>query len=408
MERSGFQGVIHLSLSCFLRNMVPRLLCIFIANTLDTSAFRIQLTGSADNCHDRTVHFRSTFVLAGEPVVLKCPPLRYKHMDAFDQPLNLTWGKNGSATIIPAGYRETRILLQDDALWFLPASSEDSGEYICTRRNSSYCADVSVHLTVVEKSAVRNISYLQKAFTFSPGKVVCPALESFVQKNTNYELKWYKDSTPLDIDNKKFAVLKGTNYLIINSVSLDDSGYYTCQLTFRHEAGQYNITRTIQLETLGQKKRSRPVIVYPNEKITLAGLGSRLTMICKVLTGESSHFYTEVWWLANKTYIGRLYQKGRVTEGERQELVENDENYIEVPLIFDPVKEADFNTDFTCVAHNSLGHEIRAAQVKQQERDTSWYLALIPVALIVAIAGGVCLHKCWKRRSARGYIATKS
>nr|XP_034971129.1 interleukin-1 receptor type 2-like isoform X2 [Zootoca vivipara] len=386
MQRSGFQGVTHLTLSCFLWNMVPRLLCIFIANTLDTSAFRIQRTGSADNCQDRTVHFRSTFVLAGEPVVLKCPPLRYKQMDAFGQPLNLTWGKNGSATIIPAGYRETRILLQDDALWFLPASTEDSGEYICTRRNSSYCADVSVPLTVVEKSAVRNISYLQKAFTFSPGKVVCPALESFVQKNTNYELKWYKDSTPLAIDNQKFAVLKGTNYLIINSVSLDDSGYYTCQLTFRHEAGQYNITRTIQLEALG----------------------SRLTMICKVLTGESSHFYTEVWWLANKTYIGRLYQKGRVTEGERQELVENGENYIEVPLIFDPVKEADFNTDFTCVAHNSLGHEIRAAQVKQQERDTSWYLALIPVALVVAIAGGVCLHKCWKRRSARGYIAAKS
>lgn len=147
---------------------MPRLLCIFIANTLDTSAFRIQRTGSAgessnhqwpspglehssvsffffliqshsfflnvDNCQDRTVHFRSTFVLAGEPVVLKCPPLRYKHMDAFDQPLNLTWGKNGTATIIPAGYRKTRILLQDDALWFLPASSEDSGEYICTRR----------------------------------------------------------------------------------------------------------------------------------------------------------------------------------------------------------------------------------------------------------------------------------
>ncbi|XP_061482807.1 interleukin-1 receptor type 2 [Rhineura floridana] len=408
MERSRFQCVIRLPLSCFLWNMVPRLLCIFSANTLDTSAFRIQRVERADNCHDHTMHFRPTFVLAGEPTVLKCPPLIYKHMDVFDWPFNVTWNKNGSTTIIPAGYRETRILSEDGALWFLPASVEDSGVYICTQRNSSYCADVSVYLTVFEKSAAQDMSYIQKAFTFSSGKVVCPVLEDFIEKNTNYELRWYKDSAPLDIDNKKFVVLKGINYLIINSVSLNDSGYYTCQMAFEHGTAQYNITRTIHLETLGQKKKSSPVIVYPNQKITLAALGSRLTIICKVFVGESSHFYTDVWWLANKSYLGITYQNGRVTEGERQELVENDENYIEVALIFDPVEEADFNTDFTCVAHNSIGHEVRAAQVKQEEHDLSWYLALIPMAVAVLIVGGLCMHKCWKQRSARGYIATKS
>ena len=49
-----------------------------------------------------------------------------------------------------------------------------------------------------------------------------------------------------------------------------------------------------------------------------------------------------------------------------RKLIENNDNYIEVPLIFDPVKEVDFNTDFTCVAWNSLGHQVQATQVKPE------------------------------------------
>ncbi|XP_062983742.1 interleukin-1 receptor type 2 [Elgaria multicarinata webbii] len=411
MRTYRFQCVIHhFSVSCFLWNMLPRLLCIFSASTLDTSAFRIQNVKSADTCRDRTLHFRHTFALAGEPVVLKCPPFRYSHRDAFDLPFNLTWHKNASATIIPAADRGARIFFQDDALWFLPASLEDSGAYICTRRNSTYCAEVSVQLIVVEKSSARNISYPQKAFTLTSGKLVCPNLAHFVQKDTGYVLTWYKDSTPLVIDNKKFVALKNTNYLTISSVSLDDSGYYTCQLTIEHEKAEYNISRTIQLQTLGLKKKNIPVIVYPNQKITLAVLGSHLTIPCKVFVGKSDHSYTDVWWLANNSYISRTYRKGRVSEGKSQKLVENDDSYVEVPLVFDPVKEEDFNTDFTCVAQNSRGHQVHATQVKQEEKDRlSWYLAAIPLALAAVIVAGVCLHKCWrKRRSIKGYMVAES
>ncbi|KAJ7319717.1 hypothetical protein JRQ81_019228, partial [Phrynocephalus forsythii] len=393
-----FQWVIsRFSLSWFLWNTVPRLLYIFTANTLDASAFRIQHVKSAADCQDHTVHFMPTFAVAGEPVVLKCPPFKYQHTDSLGLPFNFTWYKNGSTTPIPSEKRETRIWFQGDALWFLPAILEDSGEYICSQRNSSYCTEASLHLIIVKKSAARNISYPQKAFILRSGHVVCPAIENFVQKDTDYKLRWYKDSTVLDRDNKKFVALTGTDYLIINSVSLDDSGYYTCQLTFDHETGQYNITRTIELQILGQKKKSRPVIVSSNQKIVPAVLGSRLTIPCKVFVGASDHTNADVWWLANQTHVQRVYETGRVTEGQPQKFLENNDNYIEVPLIFDPVKEEDFSTDFTCVAWNGLGRQAQATQVKPEERPLSWHLALIPVALAVVIVGAVCMYKCWNK-----------
>ncbi|XP_050778369.1 interleukin-1 receptor type 2 isoform X2 [Gopherus flavomarginatus] len=379
-------------------------ICTYI---VDASAFRIQRVESTENCQDHTTYFKHYFALKGEPVILKCPSSEYKHLDFPNHPCNLTWSKNDSKMMNQGGDEERRIWAQGDALWFLPALLEDSGQYICTRRNSSYCADVSIHLTVIEKIAVHEISYHQILFTFTSGKLVCPDLEDFIQKETDLELKWYKDSVPLDEDNKKFKSLKGTYFLSISSVSSKDSGYYTCEMSFLYGLTQYNITRTIQLQTLEQEKRFSPVIVYPDQKTTLAALGSKLILPCKVFIGSSEHFHTSVTWLANDTYIDITYKQDRVTEGERLEIVENDENYIEVPLIFDPVREMDFYTDFKCEAKNNHGCQVLPTRVKQGASSFPWHIAAILVALTCLILGGLCMHKCWKRRAGKGYTIAK-
>ncbi|NWH89985.1 IL1R2 protein, partial [Aegithalos caudatus] len=336
--------------------------------------------------------FKHYYDLHGEPVVLKCPSLRYKHLDFSALTPNITWHKNGSNTMISGRDEDSRIWAKGNALWFLPAMLEDSGVYICTKRNSSYCAEVSIHLTVVEKTAAREISYPQDLFTFTSGKIVCPDLWDFTPNRTSLELKWYKDALPLEDDNERFIILKGSASLIMTSVLPSDAGYYTCKMSFPFEGVVYEITRTIQLKTVGGGRKTiwRLTSVL---KVVVLDVCSKMTLPCKVFIGLSSHFQTDVEWLANDTSIDVIYKQSRVTEGERQEIVENGENFIEVPLIFDSVEEEDFYTDFTCLAQNRHGYQVLPTRVKQEAVGLSWYIAMIPVVLACVIVGGICMHK---------------
>ncbi|NXB14687.1 IL1R2 protein, partial [Rhagologus leucostigma] len=337
--------------------------------------------------------FKHYYELHGEPVVLKCPSLRYKHLDFSALTPNVTWYKNGSNPMISRRDEDSRIWAKGNTLWFLPVMLEDSGVYICTKRNSSYCAEVSIHLTVVEKAAAQEIAYPQVLFTFTSGKIVCPDLWDFTPNRTSLELKWYKDALPLEDDNERFVILKGSASLIMTSVLPTDAGYYTCKMSFPFEGVVYEITRTIQLETVG-KYRSKAVWRLRSVlKEVVLDIRSKMTLPCKVFVGLSSHFQTEVEWLANDTRVDVVYKQSRVTEGERQEIVENGENFIEVPLIFDSVEEVDFYTDFTCLAQNRYGYQELPTRVRQEAVGLSWYIAMIPVVLASVIVGGICMHK---------------
>ncbi|KAF1568366.1 UNVERIFIED_CONTAM: Interleukin-1 receptor type 2, partial [Eudyptes robustus] len=319
--------------------------------------------------------FKHYYELHGEPVVLKCPSPRYKHLDFSALTPNITWYKNGSKPTISGRDEDPRIWAKGDALWFLPAMLEDSGVYTCTRRNSSYCAEVSIHLTVVEKTAAQEIAYLQVLFTFTSGKIVCPDLWDFTPNRTSLELKWYKVRTFTSSFRGSKAIWGLASVLKV--VVLDMCGnlisHWRCWFS----------------------PRERVVLhMYPNGfLIFLLPTGSKMTLPCKVLVGPSSHVHTHVQWLANDTTVDVVYKQSRVTEGERQEIVENGENFIEVPLIFDSVKEVDFYTDFTCLAQNRYGYQVLPTRVKQEAVGLSWYIAMIPVALACVIVGGIYIHK---------------
>ncbi|NXH43309.1 IL1R2 protein, partial [Dicaeum eximium] len=334
--------------------------------------------------------FKHYYELHGEPVVLKCPSPTYKHLDFSALTANITWYKNGSNTMISGRDEDSRIWAKENALWFLPVMLEDSGVYICTKRNSSYCAEVSIHLTVVEKTAAQEIAYPQFLFTFTSGRIVCPDLWDFTPNRTSLELKWYKDAQPLEEDNERFITLKGSASLIMASVQPTDAGYYTCKMLFPFEGVAYEITRTIQLKTVGKYTIWRLTLVL---KVVVHDVCSKMTLPCKVFVGLSSHFQTDVEWLANDTSVDMVYKQSRVTEGERHEIVENGENFIEVPLIFDSVEEVDFYTDFTCLAQNRYGYQELPTRVKQEAVGLSWYIAMIPVVLACLIVGGICMHK---------------
>ncbi|XP_036080754.1 interleukin-1 receptor type 2 isoform X3 [Rousettus aegyptiacus] len=284
------------------------------------SAFTIQpeeRTVASGNCQFRGKHFKTIFGVEGEPAVLRCPQVRYWLGASASFHVNMTWRKNDSAGMAPGG-EETQVWVKDGALWIVPALQGNSGTYICTVRNASYCDEMSIELRVFKKTeaSLTFISYPQILILSTSGSLVCPELSEFTRNKTDMKIHWYKDSVLLDQANEKFLSVQGTTRLLINNVSVEDEGYYSCVVAFAHNGTPYNVTRNIKLRIDKKEEETVPVIISPHQTI-LASLGSRLTIPCKVFLGAGTCSTTLLWWMANNTNIKSAYQEGRVTEGQR-------------------------------------------------------------------------------------------
>ncbi|XP_006870798.1 PREDICTED: LOW QUALITY PROTEIN: interleukin-1 receptor type 2 [Chrysochloris asiatica] len=367
------------------------------------AAFTIQPeehTVAARNCQFRGKHFKKYFRVEEEPVVLRCPQAR-----SASPHLNIMWHKNDSGRLVP-GDEETRMWVQDGALWILPALQRDSGTYICTVRNASACDEMSTDLKVFEntEASLPFISYLQILTLSSSGLLVCPELSDFTHNKTDLNIQWYKDFAPLDQDNRKSLSLGGTTHLFIYNVSVEDAGYYSCGMIFSHNGTRYNITRNIKVRVNQKEEEPIPVIVSPHQTI-LASLGSRLTIPCKVFLGIGTKSISVVWWTANGTTIDSAYPSGRVTEGPEKEYSENNENYVEVPLVFDPVIREDLNTDFECTVTNRMSFQTLHTMVKEAST-FSWRIVLAPLSLVLLVLGGIYMHRRYKHRAGKSYGLT--
>ncbi|KAM7079276.1 LOW QUALITY PROTEIN: interleukin-1 receptor type 2 [Molossus nigricans] len=360
---------------------------------------------AAENCQYRGKHFKTSFKVEGEPVVLRCPQVRY-WLGASARPhVNMTWHKNDSAPVAP-GKDGPRVWVQDGALWLVPAVQGDSGTYICTVRNASYCDEMSIELRVFEntEASLPVVSYPQILTFATTGSLVCPELSEFTTNKADMKIQWYKDSVLLDEDNEKFSSVRGTARLLIHNVSAADAGSYRCALAFGRRGRRYTVTRHIQLRVNRKQEETIPVIISPHQTI-LASLGSTLAIPCKVFLGAGTHSTTMLWWMANNTSVDSAYQDGRVREGQRLEYSENNENYIEVPLIFDPVIRKDLTTDFKCVVHNTLSFQMLHTTVKEAA-SFSWGIALAPLSLLVLVLGGIWMHRRYKHRTGKAYGLT--
>ncbi|XP_044525247.1 interleukin-1 receptor type 2 [Gracilinanus agilis] len=348
----------QIPVSCFQKRF--GLLFFLYALVVNVSASTIQLQESTENCQYLGENFKRLKV-EGEPVVL-----RIFLENFFNFPYNLSWHKNDSEKTVLGVDKSGRTWIKGNALWIVPASVEDTGTYICTIRNESYCATKSIELEVLKKTKAspKLISYRQTVVSSSPGKIVCPEINDFIRNTNKMEIKWYKDSVLLDESNKKFSVLKGSIYCHIYNVSLSNSGYYTCEVPFVHGNVKYNITRHINLRVLKKKEETRPVIISPNKTISTS-LGSKLIIPCKVFVGSGPKSTTLLWWTANNTFVDKMFKEGRVKEGQHHTYLENNKSYVEAPLIFDSVEKKDLYTEFICTARNRLGYQTLRARVKE-------------------------------------------
>lgn len=362
-------------------------------------------TVHGDNCQFRGREFKSELRLEGEPVVLRCPLAPHSDISSSSHSF-LTWSKLDSSQLIPRD--EPRMWVKGNILWILPAVQQDSGTYICTFRNASHCEQMSVELKVFKntEASLPHVSYLQISALSTTGLLVCPDLKEFISSNADGKIQWYKGAILLDKGNKEFLSAGDPTRLLISNTSMDDAGYYRCVMTFTYNGQEYNITRNIELRVKGTTTEPIPVIISPLETIP-ASLGSRLIVPCKVFLGTGTSSNTIVWWLANSTFISAAYPRGRVTEGLHHQYSENDENYVEVSLIFDPVTREDLHTDFKCVASNPRSSQSLHTTVKEVSSTFSWSIALAPLSLIILVVGAIWMRRRCKRRAGKTYGLTK-
>ncbi|XP_063314497.1 interleukin-1 receptor type 2 [Pelobates fuscus] len=393
-----------------LFNKVNTSLFFIVMSTclLETFAFSVSRVDNSDTCQNQIAHFLAFYVLSGEPAAIHCPAFQYLQTHFSDLPehsLELVWTRNFSENI----GEESRIQANEEVLWFYPAIKEDSGIYSCILRNSSFCVEVAMNFNVftLTEVSLTDIAYGQYAIEQSSYQMHCPDLGDFTNIHTGVRLQWLKDGNLLPKDTMKYEMLDGNTYIAIKDVHKDDEGYYTCEFAFTHENREYSVSRIISLQVIAQDKREQPVMLQPKHQSIAASTGSQLTIPCKVFT-ESGGSNLIVWWLANDSYIDEFFEDGRVRQGISQETEERGGFYIEVPLVFEEVKDADFSTDFKCIGSNDYGTQVLPTHIRQAASHFSWYIVAVPAALICVIIAIISIYKYRKSGDKEQYTLAKS
>ncbi|XP_054471610.1 interleukin-1 receptor type 2 [Anoplopoma fimbria] len=301
-----------------------------------------------------------------------------------------------------AYHGEGRVQQRDNQLWFLPAQAADSGKYICTYRNETYCVTGSIYLHVYESSSVdvEQLSYPIYVIVGEYLRKSCPSLGDF--NHTDRLIEWHKGSSPAPPQAGSFLQERGR--LVIPAVSRSHAGVYTCRLRALINEQQYKVSRTIVLNVEGVDPvtsttsttvsdlsvTSDPglisssstvhtpviqpaIIVFPREGEHFESLhGSDRELSCKVLTGCQTVDYTEVTWLVNNQSVESSYLDGRALQGGRRVTSVSEGCQIEVRLVVIAITEEDEKTELRCVAQNQGGRQEVVVRLQLEDSTFTW------------------------------------
>ncbi|XP_036211216.1 interleukin-1 receptor type 1 isoform X6 [Myotis myotis] len=306
----------------------------------------------------------------------------------------INWYKNDSNTSIPME-RGSRIHQYKDRLWFVPAKVEDSGNYYCTVRNSTYCLKIEVTAKFVQHEPDLCYSaqaiFEQKLIIAGNGQLVCPYLDYFKDENNELpKIEWDKDCKPLLLDDANF--IGESNKLIIMNVTEAHKGNYTCRASYMLLGKQYHISRVIKLLTLEENRPQSPEIVSPVNETMEVVPGSQLQLVCNV-TGPVTNF---VYWKWN----GSLIDDDDPVLAEDYIQVENpaskNRNTVILILNISEVKSKFYLYPFICVARNKYGINAAYIQLIHPVPSFQKHLIGIFVMLTVVITSSVFIYKIFK------------
>uniref|UniRef100_A0A7M4F408 Interleukin-1 receptor accessory protein n=1 Tax=Crocodylus porosus TaxID=8502 RepID=A0A7M4F408_CROPO len=336
-------------------------------------------TGS-ERCDDWGVDTMKQIQLYdGEPARIKCPLfetfLKFNYSTAHSAGLTLIWYWIGQDRDLeePINFRlpDSRISKEKDTLWFRPAQLNDTGNYTCMLRNTTYCSKVAFPLEVVQKDPgfcvsraikpMEEMFYLEHAHEVIP----CPDIDGFYPPSAKPTIKWYKNCVFVkdfyDIyphgPNLTFGIIRDTF-----------KGDYTCIVTFQENGRAYNLTRTVRMKVVGSPNKALPPqFTSPNEKVVYKlEPGEDLVLPCQVYFTFLKDSRTEVWWtIDGKNTDDITDPRVKVTQSETAQLF-GDKDIVRM-LTIAKVTPEDLKRNYTCHARNSKGVVQQQALVKMKD-----------------------------------------
>uniref|UniRef100_UPI0037E8EFE3 interleukin-1 receptor type 2 n=1 Tax=Semicossyphus pulcher TaxID=241346 RepID=UPI0037E8EFE3 len=316
-----------------------------------------------------------------------------------------------------AYHGEGRIQQHDKQLWFLPAQASDSGEYICTYRNETYCVTGSITLKVYQSSSV-DMEKLCYSISHTVGENVkfsCPDLSDF--NKTDRLIEWRKNSSLNTVQKGRAGSFSGdSGELLIPAVKRSNAGLYTCQIRVLINNQQYKVSRAVKLNVqdpnpvittavpdpsmtsdpglIGSSSNTvhtpviqPPVIVSPPNGTIYEGLhGLGLELFCKVLADCQMANSTLVTWWVNGQSVESSYLDGRALQGGRRVTRVSEGCQIELGLAFVEITEEDSKTELKCVTQNRGGRQEVVVQLQLEDSTFTWLVvAAVAVSCFLTV-----------------------
>ncbi|XP_063264120.1 interleukin-1 receptor accessory protein-like isoform X1 [Prinia subflava] len=337
----------------------------------------VTLGRGSERCDDWGVDtMKQIQIYDGEPAKIKCPLfetfLKYNYSTAHSAGLTLIWYRIAQDRDLeePINYRlpDNHISKDKDTLWFWPALLNDTGNYTCMLRNTTYCSKVAFPLEVVPKDQHSCVSHSIKPteemfyLEHANQKITCPDIDGFYPASVTPTVKWYLDCHSVDGFYERYP--QGPR-LVIGIVRSAYKGNYTCIVTFKDHGRTYNLTRTIKMKVVGSPNKALPPqFTSPNEKVVYElEAGDDLILPCEVFFTFLKDSRTEVWWtIDGKNTDDITDPKIKVTQSEIARDFE-DKTLIRTLTVAKATAE-ELRRNYTCYARNAKGEERSQAVVR--------------------------------------------
>ncbi|XP_063772529.1 interleukin-1 receptor accessory protein isoform X2 [Pseudophryne corroboree] len=364
-----------------------------------------------ERCDDWGVDTRKlTQVYDGEPVRTRCPVfedyLKHNYSTAHSAGLTLMWYWTGQGKDLeePINIRlpDNRISKDKDILWFRPVILNDTGNYTCMLRNSTFCIKVAFPLEVLRKDQNSCVSstnapeveefYLRKGATLT-----CPETKGYFSANVTPTVNWYLNCSLVDryLDRDP----DGLN-LIFFIMSDRYEGNYTCIVSYEENGRFYNLTRTVYVKAIEPFTEDPPNMASPIDKVLYEfPAGEDMLLPCEVFFPYVNNSNNDIWWTVNGKNAKEMTDpRVNVSTSINPIDTKRGAKTITENLQIKTITPDELKHNYTCSAKNRFGAVSRQAHVKEKVGTPRYITELacgLGATLFLVVCFIVVYHVYW-------------